>query len=72
MVVLPIFGVMAVDPLIFQAAGRRVVFVFRVVRQGLIGQGEGGVEIAVLNPAVAGENEIAQPTCWRRGLFCET
>ena len=69
MIVLPVLGMMAVHPFIFELARPRGVFVLGVIRQRQHGLREGRVVVAVLDPAIALDDEIAHPACGRRRLL---
>ena len=60
-----------VRPLIFQRAGRAVYSFLRVIGQRQHGLGKCGIVVAVLDPAVALDDEIAHPARRRRRLLGE-
>src|ERR1700691_341138 len=61
-----------VDPSIFEASRSRGVLIFGVIGKRQHGSGESGIVIAVFDPAVADDHEVADPTSWRRRLLRET
>src|SRR3984957_5233491 len=69
MVILPVFWMFAIYPFVFQQAGSLVVLILCVVRQRLYGSRVSGVVVAVLDPPIAGDHVIPDPSRWRRGLF---